>query len=194
MLMSFDITKKVFLLIALVPVLLACTSNESTASSTSLEKKVETQKSAKLSGPVSPCELVPVDVVRAMFAVADDIQIEMKDRVLTYPTCSFEWEDGKVVHTMQAGTNELHINMPSEVMIVMVKDAVESMYNTSIQVYKDIETVDNIGEMASWGAKMAQLTFLSNHYMFHVHVRTSNDNEENKAKASEVAKLIIGKL
>ena len=186
-------TKRTLLTIALLPFfVIACNSNgESNSSST--ETQVENKKAPE-SGPESPCELISEADVRSLFAVPEEIQIEMKDRVLTYPTCSYIWKDEKVTKIIQAGPKEMHIKMASELMVVMVKDAGESMYNTSIKVYKDIESVENVGEMASWGTEMAQLTFLAKGYMFHVHVKASDDDAENKAKAMEVANKIIAQL
>ena len=188
------IRKKVLTLALLPLFLLACNSNESASNSATSENQVENKQAEETTGPESPCELISEADVRSLFAIPDEIQIEVKDRVLTYPTCTYIWKDEKVTKIIQAGPKEMHIKMASELMIVMVKDAGESMYNTSIKVYKDIESVENVGEMASWGTEMAQLTFLAKGYMFHVHVKASDDDMDNKAKAIEVARLIIGKL
>ena len=174
--------------------LTACAGSNNNTATVPNDDNTETAKGESVTGYESPCELVSLDDVIKLFAIPEDLDIEHKDRVLTYPTCSFVWKDGKVVKTMQVGSNTMDIEMPSKVMIVMVKDANESMYQTSVKVYKDIESVDNVGDMASWGTAMTQLTFLSHHYLFHVNVKTSNDDVENKARAIELAHLIIGKL
>lgn len=83
---------------------------------------------------------------------------------------------------------------PSEVLIVMVKKANEDMFKKSTSIYKQPEEISNMGTMAVWDARISQLTFLSNKYMFHVHVKVSNNGIENKEKAIEVSKLIIGKI
>ncbi len=186
-------TLKIFLFVASIPLFSVCTSTPNGADQVADQEQTHNTKT-HLRGHQSPCEFISVEEVRHLFSVPDDIQIEKKDRVLTYPTCSFKWQDGKVVTMMQAGPSQVALRKPSELMIVMVKDANASMYNTAIKVYKDVEPVKDIGEMASWGATMTQLSFLSHNYLFHVHVKASNDDAKNKTQAIAVARRIVAQL
>lgn len=83
---------------------------------------------------------------------------------------------------------------PAEMSIVLVKNATKKMFETSTQVYKDGQAETGIGEMAIWGAKMSQLTFLAKGYMIHLHVKKSGDDTENREIAGKVAAHIIEKL
>jgi len=144
--------------------------------------------------PGSPCELISVDDVKSICNVSNEVEIVQEDKVYTHPTCTFEWKDGKVTHVMSVGGRDMTIDLPSEVMIVMVSNSNEKMFGQSTSVYKDGVSVDEVGEKAMWGIKMSQLTFLSNGYMFHVHIKVSDDNEDNKQKAIEVAHLLSSKI
>lgn len=186
--------QQLFLIIAYLSLCFtACNSNSESTQSEQKDKPLEVLKGNK-SGFESPCELISVEEVRGFFSVPEDIDIEMEDKVYTHPTCSFEWQDGKVVSTMEAGGRQVELKKPSELMVVMVFPAKEFMYNTAIKVYKDIETVPDVGEMASWGNQMSQLTFFSGKYLFHVHVKASNDDAANRAKAMKVARFIMKQL
>jgi hypothetical protein len=172
--------------------ILACGNNGGTKNSAN--EAANTAPKLQTTMHESPCEFIAVDDVRKLFAIPEKLDIKMEDRILTYPTCSFEWEDGKVVSVMEVGSREIEIRKPSEVMIVMVKDARPSMYETASRIYKDIEPVENVGEMASWGNQMSQLTFLAKNHLFHVHVKASNDDVGNRAKAIEIARSILSQL
>jgi hypothetical protein len=95
---------------------------------------------------------------------------------------------------MDVGGQKIDVDLDSELLIVMVKQANESKYEASISVYSDGQNEEGIGDLATWSPKRAQLTFLSNSYLFHVHVRASNDNAENRKNAIGIAGSIIGKL
>lgn len=171
----------------------SCNNKEN---NTDTNKNEIVDKSTKLklgSAITSPCELVSMEEVKRIFAVAD-YPIEMKDVVYTYPTCVFKWEDGKVTVSTSIGKQEIKSTMPSEVLIVMVENSNESMFKRATSVYKQPQEVSNLGTMAIWDMRMSQMTFLSDNYMFHVHVRVAKDDIENKEKAIEVSKLIIGKI
>jgi hypothetical protein len=175
-------TPKSILIIACMPLLLiGCNSNETSSETNHRSEESERPNTEAKKSVDSPCELVSLADVRGMFSVPEELAIDMDDRVLTFPTCSFEWEDGKVITTMKVGDNEVKVQRPSTVMIVMVKGASESMYNTSTKVYKDIEELSGLGSMASWGNQMSQLTFLAGNHLFHVHVKVSTDDAANKA-------------
>lgn len=142
----------------------------------------------------SPCELVLVDDVRSICNVGSEFEISQEDKEYTHPTCTFKWEDGKVTHKMNIGGNEMSVGMPSEVMIVMVVNSNEQMFTQSTSVYKDGVNVEGVAEKATWTSKMSQLTILSNGYLFHVHLKSSNDDTVNKKQAIEVVELLMSKL
>ena len=142
----------------------------------------------------SPCELVSLEDVKKRFNLDESVEISLKDKDYTYPTCSVSWKDGKVTKTMDVGGQSIEVDLDSELLIVMVKDANESMYETSISAYSDGQTEDAIGDKATWSDKRAQLTFLSHNYLFHIHVRASNDNILNRKHAVEIAGSIIARL
>jgi len=149
-------------------------------------------KSEKVVAISSPCELISIEDVKNIFSVTE-FSIEMQDKVLTHPTCIYKWKDGKVFSMKKIGNQEVEIKMPSEVLIVMVKEANKNSYNRSIKVYKQPQEISNLGDMAVWDAKMSQLSFLANNYLFHVHVKVSNEEQNNRKKAIEVSNLIIEK-
>ena len=68
------------------------------------------------------------------------------------------------------------------------------MYNRSTKVYKQPQAVPNLGDIAIWDSRMSQMSFLSQGYMFHVHVKVSNDDQGNMKKAIEVSNVIASKL
>jgi hypothetical protein len=187
-------TVKITLMIVLFATLVyACNSKENNTNPTQNKIAYKAVKSKKSAAIDSPCALVSMDDVKSMFSIVEH-PIDMKDVVYTFPTCVFKWEDGKVSLTRSIGGQEIKLNKPSEVLIVMVKEANEDMFNRSTKVYKQPQDISNLATMAVWDSRMSQLTFLSNNYMFHVHVKVSNDDSENKEKAIEVSKLIIGKI
>lgn len=165
--------------------------NKTDATQNSAIEKNETAK--KIAAITSPCDLVSMEDVKRMFAITE-YPIEMKDVVYTYPTCIYRWEDGKITSSVTIAGQEIISKLPSEVLIVMVKNVNEAMFKRSTSVYKQPEEIPNIGTRAVWDAKMSQLTVLSNSYMFHVHVKVSSNVAENKEKAIEVAQLIIKKI
>lgn len=187
-------TLKTYLLIVLFSTLvLSCNSKENKTNTPQNKLTEKSEKLAKSSAINSPCELVSIEEVKSMFAVAEH-PLEMKDEVYTYPTCVFKWDDGKVTRSSSIGGQEIKSIIPSEVLIVMVKKANEAMFKQSTSIYKQPQEISNLGSKAVWDSRMSQLTFLSNNYMFHVHVKVSNNDTENKEKAIEVSKLIIRKI
>ncbi len=187
-------TIKANLLIILFSTLvLACNNKENKTNPPQNKIVDKSAKPEKSSAINSPCELVSIDEVKSMFAVAEHL-IEMKDVVYTYPTCIFRWKDGKITTSVSFGGQEIKSIIPSEVLIVMVKKANEAMFKQSTSIYKQPQEISNLGSKAVWDSRMSQLTFLSNNYMFHVHVKVSNNDTENKEKAMEVSKLILGKF
>ena len=180
------------LIILFSTIVFSCNNKENNTDTPQNNIADKNTKSEKASAINSPCEFISMDDVKSMFSV--EIPIENKDVVYTYPTCVFKWEDGKVTVSASFGGQEITSSMPSEVLIVMVKKANEAMFKQSTSVYKQPQDISNLGTIAVWDSRMSQLTFLANSYMFHVHVKVSNNDSENKEKAIEVSKLIIGKI
>jgi len=186
---TIKVNSLIFLFTMLV---LACNNKEN---KTDTPENNTTEKSTtpkKISSINSPCDLISMEEVKSMFAV--ELPIENKDVVYTYPTCIYRWEEGKFTKSVTFGGQEIKSTRPSEVLIVMVKNANEAMFKQSTTVYKQPQQISNLGSLAVWDSRISQLTILSNNYMFHVHVKVSNNDTENKEKAVEVSKLIIGKL
>jgi len=186
--------RKIHLLFVVISLLiLACNSKENKIDATRktiIDKNDEVEKPSTFD---SPCELVSIEDIKNTFAVAE-YPIETKDKILTHPTCMYKWEDGQVFSIKKIANQELKMESPSEVLIVMVKKANENKFNQSTKVYKQVQVISNVGDMAVWDSRMSQLTFLSNNYMFHVHVKVSNEEINNQKKAIEVSNLIIKKL
>ena len=181
------------LIVLFTALLFACNSKENKTNAPQnkiADKSAKTEKSSAIN---SPCDVISKEEVKSMFEITE-YPIDMKDVVYTYPTCVFKWEDGKIITSVSFGGQEIKSTRPSEVLIVMVKNANEDMFKRSTSVYKQPEEISNMGTKAVWDARISQLTFLSNKYMFHVHVKVSNNATENKEKAIEVSKLIIGKI
>ena len=185
--------KNATLLTMLLLYVVACANPENTKQTLANSEAIVVEKIDKqVPSYASPCELITDDEIKLLFSIPSDLTLIRKDRVLTYPTCSFEWEDGKVQKIMES--LNMKIDLPSELMIVMVKNSDEKKFEASAKVYKDGVPVKDLGDVAAWGDRMLQLSFLSNGYMFHIHVKASNEAKINKEKAIEIAGLLIDKL
>jgi hypothetical protein len=178
------IIKNHFLIALLSMFILACNNKENKTNST--EKTSE-----KLAAINSPCELISMEEVKSIFAV--ELPIEKKDVVNTYPTCIYRWKDGKITTSVTFGGQEIKSSIPSEVLIVMVQNANEAMFKQSTSIYKQPREISNVGTMAIWDERMSQLTLLSNNYMFHVHVKVSNNAIENKKKLLRLPTILLKK-
>lgn len=172
---------------------LACNNKENKSNTNQVAVADKDKKAETPSSIDSPCELISLEDIKTMFVTAD-FPIETEDKVLTYPTCIYKWEDGQVFSVRKIADQELKLTMPSEVLIVMVKGCTEDMYKRSTKVYKQPQEIPNLGDMAVWDSRMSQLSFLSQGYMFHVHVKVSNDDQGNMKKAIEVSNVIASKL
>lgn len=157
------------------------------------ENKTKKITHKKLEVYISPCEFISTEDVKRVFTV-ESVAIIMENLVLTHPTCIFKWEDSKVFYQKYIGNVEVKTNLPSELLIVLVKDTSDKEFKSIVKVYKNAQKINNIGEMAMWDKKMLQLSFLFKNHLFHIHVKASNDEEINKEKAIEVSKLILGKF
>ncbi len=141
-----------------------------------------------------PCDLLTESDIKKTLSISEEEHAEIKNVVRTYPTCFYKWESISFSKTSIIGGNEVSIDYPTEVTIVVVKNASEEMYQTSTKVYKDGQAQQGIGDMAIWGGGMSQLTFLSKGYMIHLNVQMSNVEMINKENAIKLSALIIDKL
>jgi hypothetical protein len=174
---------------------IGCSGNENQSQNSATDQvpieSVQGRETGKIS---SPCLLITSEWVKGAFQISDNFNIKTEDEVLTYPTCTYTWEDGKVTRKQKIGSQEINIKLPSKIMIVMVQNASPSMFEASTNVYKQAQSVGGVGEMATWGSDMSQLSFFSKKFLFHVNVKASNDNNENRRKAYNIAQTIISKL
>jgi len=141
-----------------------------------------------------PCDLLTESEIKKTFSISEAEPAEIKNVVRTYPTCFYKWESISFSKTSIIGGNEVSIDYPTEVSIVVVKNASEEMYQTSTRVYKDGQAQQGIGDMAIWGGGMSQLTFLSKGYMIHLNVQMSDVEMINKENAIKLSAFIIEKL
>lgn len=93
---------------------------------------------------------------------------------------------------MDIGGQKREIELDSELLIVMVKDANESKYERQYQSIR-MDRMKVVLVIKQPGV-LSELTFLFNSYLFHVHVRASNDDAANKKDAIVIAGDIIAKL
>lgn len=142
----------------------------------------------------SPCDLISSDEIVSLFGIPSEFEVVQAEKDYTYPTCTFKWKDGKVYQEMKIGNQEIKTEIDSEVLIVMVEKSNKKMFDQATKVYKDGIEVNGVGDNAIWGGEMSQLTFLSGDYIFHVNVKARNFSDKNKAKAIEIAKLLISKI
>lgn len=138
----------------------------------------------------NPCTLIDEVEIKEILSLPMDAPSEIKNTERTYPTCFYKWKTIQFSKKMKIGDTEKEIDYPTEMSIVLVDNATKEMYKKSTKVYKDGQAVNDVGEMATWGGQMNQLSFLSNGYMVHLHLQKSNDAEENKAVAIKMADLI----
>ena len=123
---------------------------------------------AKTSEAVSPCSLLTESEIKDVLSIPVDAPLTKEDVVYTYPTCSYEWETLIYEKNTTINGKQMALEYPYKLMIVLVANANESMYNKSIVVYKDGESITNLGDMATWGDSMSQVTFLSGKNMIHL--------------------------
>ena len=155
--------------------------------------KIESRK-AKSSENISPCSLLTEAEIKDVLSLPKDALTTMDDAVYTYPTCSYEWETLVYKKNTTIGGQQMALEYPYKLMIVLVANADKSMYDKSTVVYKDGENISGLGQMAIWGDSMSQVTFLSNEHMIHLSLKVSDNHSENKNKAIELAKLVEKRL
>lgn len=186
--------KKVTLVSLLFLGLIAMACNSNSESSDESGEKNTDKTASKATLPESPCDLINAVDMRSIMIVGSEFEISMEAKDYTYPTCSFRWEDDKVVKKMEVGGREMSVDMPSEVMVVLVKDADATKFQRSVKVYKDGEAISGFGDEAMWGEEMHQLTFRKGNVMMHVNVKADNDDAVNKANAEKIAKFLLAKM
>ena len=180
-----NMKKLVFIITAFI-LLSSCVNNKS--------KDVNNSSKDKSLKIESPCSLVSEAEIKEILSLPQDAVTTKEDVDYTYPTCSYEWETLMYVKNMTMSGQELELEYPYKLMIVLVANADDSMFEQSTVVYKDGENIAGLGEMATWGDSMSQLTFLSGGSMIHLNLKISDNANENKEKAIKLAKLIEERL
>ena len=142
----------------------------------------------------SPCSLITEAEIKEILSLPQDAPTKMEDVAYTFPTCSYEWETLTYEKQTTIGDREMTIEYPYKLMIVMVANADESMYEKSIVAYKDGEKLTGLGKAATWANSMSQVTFLSDGKMIHLNLEVSTNSNENKDKAIKLARLIEERL
>lgn len=135
---------------------------------------------------LSPCDLLTEAEIKSALSIPTEAETSMNEKNRPYPSCFYKWES----ITWPKESHGLTIDYPAELSIVQVTNATKANYEASIKVYKDGIKENGIGEMATWGERMTQLTFLSKGKLIHVHSRTSADAASNKVKIINLAKQI----
>ncbi|MBA6152016.1 hypothetical protein [Gelidibacter maritimus] len=176
--------KKSLVLIAIVLSVFACGNSEKSNSD-------KIQDGSDKSRAQSPCELLSETEIKNTLSIPTETETSMKEKNTTFPTCFYKWESITWPYEVMNG----HMaNYAAEMSIVQVSNIKEAQYKSSVSYYKDGESVDDIGDMATWSTKKTQLTFLYKGNLIHVHARTSADADSNKTQTLALAKLIIDKL
>lgn len=176
--------KNSFFLFAILLSVFACGNSEKSNSD-------KTQDSSNKPLSQSPCELLSETEIKNALSIPTETETSMKEKNTTFPSCFYKWESITWPYEVMNG----HMaDYAAEMSIVQVTKIKEAQYETSVSYYKDGETIDGIGDMATWSVKKTQLTFLYKGNLIHVHAKTSADTASNKTKALNIAKLIIDKL
>jgi len=181
---------KFLLILAILPFCISCGNGETTDTEASTKMETSMVKDTEK----SPCELVSEATIEKILSIPLDTPTEVNNAMRTYPTCFYTWETVQFSETKKIGNKDMSIDFPTEVTIVLVKNATKSMFQTSVKVYKDRQTQNDVGEMAVWGDQMSQLSFLTKGYMIHLYVKMSSDATENKNKALKISEEIIENL
>ncbi|MCR9173542.1 MAG: hypothetical protein NXI10_13660 [bacterium] len=186
--------KKITLTFVLLFSLFAMACNDTSGSKDENGEKKTEETSNKISVSDNPCDLINADDMRTLLNVGAEFEISIEAKDYTFPACSFRWEDGKVIKSMEVGGRSMSVDMPSEVMVVLVKEANEAKFERSTSVYKDGVSVDGLADEAMWGEAMSQLSFRKGSIMMHVNVKVDNDSAVNKDNAMKIAEFLIEKL
>ena len=170
---------------------ISCATDETAKSN---KENITKSNTDIVTNSLSPCQLVDETEIKILFDIPAATVTEIRDEVKTYPTCFYKWETVTYSETKTISNQVVNLDYPTEMMIVLVNNATPKMFDTSTKVYKDGISVSDIGEMAIWGEKMSQLTFLAKGSMIHLHVKKSSLASDNKELALKIATIIINKL
>lgn len=179
--------KKSIVLIAISLAIFACKNPEK-----STEEGVhEVELSEHRDLDRSPCEVLTEAEIKKALEIPADAQTSTTQKSTTYPVCFYKWESISFPYEVFKGRMA---DRPAELSIVWATNVNPKLYKQSISVYKNPETINNLGEMATWGNKMGQVTFLKDGNLIHVKAKITADAASNKAKSIRVARIIAEKL
>ena len=187
-----QITRATVAVFSLTFVLFSCGDNN-TSNADLLKDRMEEVQNTDRDLVDSPCELLSTEEMANVCSIPSTVEITQLAKMYTYPTCVYSWNDGKCIQESFSGGHSTFV-VDNNVMIVMVEDATDDIFEMSTGVYKDGVSVDNVGEKAMWGEKMSQLSFMAKGYMFHVNVKILPSAEENKKAAIDIARFLAEKL
>jgi len=180
-----------FILVALIS---ACadTASEETNGLKSDEEELVAEQTEKENFLIqTPCDLITDTELKTILGISDDHEARIQDKIFAYPTCIFTWDDLLVRSTVPDFGTPPEQDKPAEVRITMIRKADVGTYDRAIKTYVDPQTIDGVGEMATWGDRLSQLTFLAQEHIFHVLVQASENQEKNKAAAIEIGKMMV---
>jgi len=138
-----------------------------------------------------PCDLISAEEMLQFTALDSSQKMTVESKVLTYPTCVYRWENILVkTKTFDLG-EEVVLDLPAQVNIVLLRDKKTDDYQRAIKTYVDQIELSAIGEMAVWGDRLSQLTFFSEDHIFHVYVNVSETIDVNREIAKDIAQKIV---
>ncbi len=138
-----------------------------------------------------PCDLISSEKMIQFTSLDSSQKMGVESKVLTYPTCVYRWENVLVkTKTFELG-EELELELPAQVNIVLLREKNAEDYQRAIKTYVDPQEIEGVGEMAVWGDRLSQLTFLAQDHIFHVYVNVNNAIEINRQVAEEIAREIF---
>lgn len=185
---------KLLLVCAMLP---ACDNSEKKDAERIVENIINNKNEDNSAGARSgdsPCSLLSETMVNRILEIPEQAPSEIRDEVLTFPTCSYKWKTIKYSKKQTIAGKEMTLSYPATLLIVMVENASTELYNRSVKVYKDGLELKSVGEKAVWGDAMSQLTFLKDGNLIHLNVKLSLDKQDNKDKAIALANAIIENL
>lgn len=174
-------------------VALSCSSDDGRATDDALEEVVvmddsEKEEDFKIK---NPCDLVSADEMIALTGIDESFKLTVENKIIAYPTCVYRW-DGILVNTKTYELGEaIESELPAQINVVMIRDKNEADYQRAIKTYVDPQNLTDIGEMAVWGDRLSQLTFLEQNHVFHVYVNVDNSLTKNRAIAEKIAKAMV---
>ncbi|WP_339696826.1 hypothetical protein [uncultured Marixanthomonas sp.] len=176
--------KKTLVLLAILTYTFACKNSEKSSAE-------EIDANSHTSIEQSPCEVLSDIEIKIALAIPANAETSKVKESTQYPVCYYKWESITFPYEVFNGRMADH---PAEMSIVWAINVNKKLYQQSIAVYKDGETINNVGEMATWSQKMGQITFLKDGNLIHIKAETSANAASNKAKSLKVAKLFAEKL